>query len=209
MVNSLEHVDIRGELTLGEGVEIDTNVIIKGKVHLGNGVSVEPNCILESSVVGDGTSIRANSMIEGADIGATCIIGPYARIRPGTHIGDGAQIGNFVEVKESNIGSGSKINHHAFIGNATLGQGVIVGAGTITCNFDGKRTQVTIVGNDAFIGSGCQLIAPVTIGARAVIAAGSTVTWDAPPDKLTVSRGRQITVEGWNREEWHDEGENS
>lgn len=196
---SLEHVDIRGELTVGANVTIDSNVIVKGKVTLADGVSIEANCMLEDTSIGAGTSIRANSMVESAEIGRNCIIGPYARIRAKTRIGDGAQIGNFVEVKESLIGSESKINHHAYIGNATLGRGVIIGAGTITCNFDGKRTQTTSIDDEAFIGSGCQLIAPIAIGARAVIGAGSTVTQDAPPDKLTLARGRQVTVEGWSR----------
>ena len=197
MSHSLDHVDVRGELTLGKGVEIDTNVIVKGKVHLGDGVQVEPNCILEDTVIGEDTRIRANSMVEGAEIGRNCTIGPYARIRPGTRIGDSAQIGNFVEVKESDIGSGAKINHHAFVGDAILGRDVIIGAGTITCNYDGRRTQPTRIGEGAFVGSGCQLVAPLEIGARAVIGAGSTVTQDAPAGRLTLARGRQVTVEGW------------
>ena len=206
MSDSLDHVDIRGELTLGQGVEIDANVIIKGKVHLCDGVSVEPNCILEDAVVGEGTSIRANSMVEGANIGQACIVGPYARIRPGTSIGDGAQIGNFVEIKESDIGAGAKINHHAFVGNATLGRDVIIGAGTITCNYDGRRTQSMRIGDGAFIGSGCQLVAPLDIGSRAVIGAGSTVTQDAPAGRLTLARGRQVTVEGWRHPDDPDGG---
>jgi acetyltransferase-like isoleucine patch superfamily enzyme len=200
MPGSLDHVDIRGELSVGADVTIDSNVIIKGKVTLGDGVSVEPNCMLDDTSIGAGTSIRANSMIESAVIGKNCIVGPYARVRPKTNIEDGAQIGNFVEVKESLIGAGSKINHHAYIGNATLGHGVIIGAGTITCNFDGKNTQATRIDDEAFIGSGCQLIAPIVIGARAVIGAGSTVTQDAPSGKLTLARGRQVTVEGWSRD---------
>lgn len=200
MPGNLDHVDIRGELSVGADVTIDSNVIIKGKVTLADGVSVEPNCVLDDTSIGAGTSIRANSMVESAEIGKNCIVGPYARVRPKTRIEDGAQIGNFVEVKESYIGAGSKINHHAYVGNATLGRDVIIGAGTITCNFDGKNTQVTRIDDEAFIGSGCQLIAPIVIGARAVIGAGSTVTRDAPPDNLTLARGRQVTVEGWSRD---------
>lgn len=199
MAKNLDHVDIRGELTLGENVEIDANVIVKGKVHLGDGVTVEPNCILEDTEVGDGTRIRAYSMVEAASIGPGCIVGPYARIRAGTRIGEGAQIGNFVEVKESDIGAGAKINHHAFIGNSSVGRDVIIGAGTITCNYDGRETQLTQIGEGAFIGSGCQLVAPLSIGARAVIGAGSTVTQDAPADRLTLARGRQVSIEGWRR----------
>ena len=200
MPGSLDHVDIRGELSVGADVTIDSNVIIKGKVTLADGVSVESNCVLDDASIGAGSSIRANSMVESAVIGKNCIVGPYARVRAKTRIEDGAQIGNFVEVKESLIGTGSKINHHAYIGNATLGHDVIIGAGTITCNFDGKSTQATRIDDEAFIGSGCQLIAPVVIGARAVIGAGSTVTQDAPSDKLTLARGRQVTVEGWSRD---------
>jgi predicted dehydrogenase/acetyltransferase-like isoleucine patch superfamily enzyme len=208
MPGSLDHVDIRGKLTVGENVTIDTNVIVKGEVTLADRVSIEPNCVLENSSIGAGTSVRANSIVESAQIGKDCIIGPYARVRAKTEIGDGAQIGNFVEVKESLIGPGSKINHHAFIGNATLGRGVIIGAGTVTCNFDGRKTQPTRIDDDAFIGSGCQLIAPISIGARAVIGAGSTVTQDAPSDKLTVARARQVTVAGWSRGDWPDKTEN-
>ena len=196
MPDNLDHVDVRGELSVGENVTIDSNVIVKGRVHLADGVSVEPNCILEDADVAEGATIRAYSMVEGARVGRGCIIGPYARVRPGTSIGEGAQIGNFVEVKESEIGAGTKINHHAYVGNATVGRNVIIGAGTITCNFDGRTTQATRIGDGAFIGSGCQLIAPIEIGARAVIGAGSTVTRDAPADQLTLARGRQVTVEG-------------
>lgn len=200
MSDNLDHVDVRGQLTVGNNVVIDSNVIVKGKVRLGNGVSVEPNCILEEADVGDGTSIRAYSIVEDAKVGRACIIGPYARIRAGTSIGSGAQIGNFVEVKESVVGPGAKINHHAYIGDATIGRNVIIGAGTITCNFDGRKTQSTRIGEEAFIGSGCQLVAPLEIGARAVIGAGSTVTQDAPAEKLTLARCRQVTVEGWRRD---------
>jgi bifunctional UDP-N-acetylglucosamine pyrophosphorylase/glucosamine-1-phosphate N-acetyltransferase len=204
MPGNLDHVDIRGELSVGANVTIDSNVIIKGKVTLGDGVSVESNCVLDDTSIGAGTGVRANSMIESAVIGKNCLVGPYARVRAKTRIEDGAQIGNFVEVKESLIGAGSKINHHAYIGNATLGRDVIIGAGTITCNFDGKNTQATRIDDEAFIGSGCQLIAPIVIGARAVIGAGSTVTQDAPSDKLTLARGPQVTVEGWSRDAKRD-----
>ncbi len=200
MPGNLDHVDIRGELSVGANVIIDNNVIVKGKVTLADGVSIEPNCMLDDTSIGAGTTIRANSIVESAEIGKDCVVGPYARVRAKSSIGDGAQIGNFVEVKESLIGPGSKINHHAYIGNATLGRDVIIGAGTITCNFDGKSTQATRIDDEAFIGSGCQLIAPIAIGARAVIGAGSTVTQDAPSDKLTLARGRQVTVEGWSRD---------
>lgn len=205
MPDGLDHVDIRGKLTVGKNVSIDTNVIIKGEVTLADGVLVEPNCVLEDSRIGAGTSIRANSIVESAVIGNDCIVGPYARIRAKTDIGDGAQIGNFVEVKESLIGPGCKINHHAFIGNATLGRDVIIGAGTITCNFDGHKTQSTTIDDGAFVGSGCQLIAPIVIGARAVIGAGSTVTQNAPADRLTLARGRQVTVGNWSRDAWQDD----
>jgi len=196
MANSLDHVDVRGELTVDDGVDIDTNVIVKGRVHLRSGVSVEANCILEDCEVGAGSSIRANSIVEGATVGRDCIVGPFARVRTGTTIGEGAQIGNFVEVKESTIGPRAKINHHAYVGNASIGRDVIIGAGTITCNFDGRATQATRIGDGAFVGSGCQLVAPIEIGPRAIIGAGSTVTQDAPAEKLTLARGRQITLKG-------------
>ncbi len=205
MADGLEHVDIRGELSVGENVTIDSNVIVKGTVTLADGVSIEPNCMLEDTSIGANTSIRANSIVESARIGKGCMVGPYARIRPKSDIRDGAQVGNFVEIKESVIGPESKINHHAYVGNATLGRGVIIGAGTITCNFDGEKIQPTKIGDDAFIGSGCQLIAPIEIGPRAVIGAGSTVTQDAPGDRLTLARARQVTVEGWRRGGGRDE----
>lgn len=205
MAHGHEHVDVRGELSVGENVSIDSNVIVKGTVTLADGVTIEPNCMLEDTSIGANTNIRANSIVESAQIGKNCVVGPYARIRPKTDIGDGAQIGNFVEVKESVIGAESKINHHAYVGNATLGRGVIIGAGTITCNFDGEKTQPTRIGDEAFIGSGCQLIAPIEIGPRAVIGAGSTVTQDAPGDRLTLARARQVTVEGWRPRGSHDE----
>lgn len=199
MSGDLNHVDVRGELKVGRDVTIDSNVIVKGNVTLADGVSVDANCILADTSVGAGTSIRANTIVESAEIGKDCMVGPYARIRAGTRLGDGSQVGNFVEVKDSSIGSGSKINHHAYIGDATLGHDVIIGAGTITCNFDGERTQPTVIGDEAFIGSGCQIVAPVSVGARAVIGAGSTVTRDAPEGKLTLARNRQVTVESWDR----------
>lgn len=192
-------VAIRGELRCGEGVEIDRNVVIEGRVTLGDGVRVGANCILIDCGIGARSTVNPFSLVEGATIGAGSFVGPYGRVRPGSEIGDRVQIGNFVEIKASEIGAGSRINHLAFIGDATLADRVTIGAGTITCNHDGTRNQRTDIGAGAYVGSGCLLIAPVEIGADATIAAGSTITDDAPAGKLTVARARQVTVEGWTR----------
>lgn len=192
-------VAIRGELRCGVGVEIDRNVIIDGRVTLGDGVKVGANCILINATIGARSAVNAYSVVEGATIGANCFVGPYGRIRPGSTIGDAAQIGNFVEIKNSEVGTGSRINHLAFVGDATLHDRVTIGAGTITCNHDGIGVQRTDIGADAYVGSGSLLIAPVKIGEKATIAAGSTITDDAPAGKLTIARARQATVETWAR----------
>jgi acetyltransferase-like isoleucine patch superfamily enzyme len=188
---------LRGDLASGSDIELDVNVIIDGTVTLGDGVKIGANCILRDSRIGPNTRIDPFSLIERATIGADCVVGPYGRVRPGSLIGDNVQIGNFVEIKNSEIGSGSRINHHAFVGDAAVAEQVTIGAGTITCNHDGVRINRTVVERGAYIGSGCNLVAPVRIGEGATIGAGSTVTDDVPAGKLTLARSRQTTIDGW------------
>ncbi len=192
-------VYIRGQLICGQGVEIDLNVIIEGEVRLGDGVKVSANCILIQSTIGAQTRVNPFSIVEGATIGEKSFVGPYGRVRPGAKIGDAVQIGNFVEIKNSEIGAGSRINHHAFVGDSILAREVTLGAGCITCNHNGVGVSQTHIGAGAYVGSGTLLIAPVTIGENATIAAGSTITKNAPAEKLTVARARQTTVDGWKR----------
>lgn len=191
--------DLRGEISVGSDVFIDCNVIIEGEVLIGDRVRIGPNCLLRNVQIGDDTLIEAMSLLDGARIGEGCQVGPYARLRPGTELADGAKIGNFVEVKKSCIGMGSKVNHLSYIGDTEMGAGVNVGAGTITCNYDGANKHKTIIGDGAFIGSDSQLVAPVSIGAGATIGAGSTITSDAPENALTLSRSKQRSLEGWKR----------
>jgi bifunctional UDP-N-acetylglucosamine pyrophosphorylase/glucosamine-1-phosphate N-acetyltransferase len=191
--------DQRGELTLGRDVFIDANVLFEGRVVLGDRVRVGPNCLLRDVTVGADTQILANCVLEKSAIGARCQVGPFARMRPGGTLADGVHIGNFVEVKNSHVGKGSKANHLTYLGDTDVGEGVNVGAGTITCNYDGANKSRTVIGDRAFIGSGNMLVAPVTIGADATTGAGSTITRDAPEGKLTIARGRQVTIDGWRR----------
>jgi len=188
---------LRGELVCGANVELDINVIIEGIVDLGAGVRVGANSILRDARIGPNTRIHPFSLVEGASIGTDGLIGPYARIRPGTNMGDRVQIGNYVEIKNSHIGSSTRINHHAFIGDASIDDEVTIGAGTITCNHDGVRINRTVVERGAYIGSGCNLVAPVRIGERATVGAGSTITRDVPASKLTLARAQQTTIENW------------
>lgn len=192
-------VDIRGAVNCGRDVVLDVNVVLEGPVQLGDGVHVGANSILSQVRVGAGTNIKANCVIERAEIGAACEIGPFSRIRPETTLHDGVHIGNFVEIKKSDIGAGSKANHLSYIGDASIGAGVNVGAGTITCNYDGANKWRTEIGDQAFIGSGTMLVAPVKIGAGATIGAGSTITRDAPDGALTLERSPQRSVEHWRR----------
>lgn len=191
--------DVRGELSAGSDVTIDVNVVIEGKVVLGNSVRIGPNVVLRNAAIGDDVEILAQCMIEDAVIGARCRIGPFARIRPETRLAADVHIGNFVEIKKSEIGQGSKINHLSYVGDATVGGNVNIGAGTITCNYDGANKHRTTIGNDVFVGSSTQLVAPVTVGDGATIGAGSTITHDAPPGELTLSRAPQQTRPGWKR----------
>lgn len=191
--------DLRGELLTGQDIIIDVNVVLEGKVSLGNNVKIEPNCIIRNSVIGDNSLIKANSVIEDSVIENDCQVGPFARLRPGTHLKSQAHVGNFVEVKNSLLGVGVKAGHLSYIGDATLGEHVNVGAGTITCNYDGKNKHQTIIGDRCFIGSNTSLVAPLTVGEDAIIGAGSTITKDAPAGELTVGRSLQKTVHGWKK----------
>ena len=190
-------VDIRGELHCGKDVFIDVNAVFEGSVTLGNNVRIAPNNLIRDSRVGDGTVVRANCHLEGASTGSGCVIGPFARLRPGAELANDVRVGNFVEIKKSTIADGSKVNHLTYIGDSTVGTGVNIGAGTITCNYDGANKHRTIIGDHAFIGSGVELVAPVEIGKGATIGAGSTITRPAPDGQLTLERAKQVTVAGW------------
>ena len=191
--------DLRGELKCGRDVVIDVNVVIEGKVELGDGVRIGPNNVIRDARIGAGTVVQPNCVIEQAVVGRDCRIGPFARLRPGAAIGDGAHIGNFVEIKQSTVGTGSKVNHLAYVGDTTIGKDVNIGAGTITCNYDGANKHQTVIEDRAFIGSNTALVAPVTIGADATIGAGSVIAKDAPAGELTLTRAEQRTVKGWKR----------
>jgi bifunctional UDP-N-acetylglucosamine pyrophosphorylase/glucosamine-1-phosphate N-acetyltransferase len=192
-------IDVRGTLTCGRDVRIDVGCVFEGTVRLADGVEVGANCVLRNVAVGAGTRIAPFSHLEDATIGADCRIGPYARLRPGAALADAVHVGNFVEVKATSIGHGSKANHLAYLGDAVIGADVNVGAGTITCNYDGVNKHRTVIEDGAFIGSDTQLVAPVTVGRGATLGAGTTLTRDAPPDALTLSRPKQLTVPGWKR----------
>jgi bifunctional UDP-N-acetylglucosamine pyrophosphorylase / glucosamine-1-phosphate N-acetyltransferase len=191
--------DLRGRLEHGQDVAIDVNVIIEGTVTLGDRVRIGPGCVIRNAEIGADTLVHAHSVIEDAVIGANARIGPFARIRPETVLAKDVHIGNFVEIKKSDIGAGSKVNHLSYIGDTTIGARVNVGAGTITCNYDGANKHRTIIEDDVFIGSDTQLIAPVKVGAGATLGAGTTLTRDAPPGELTYSRAKQETRPGWKR----------
>ncbi|MDD2914503.1 MAG: bifunctional UDP-N-acetylglucosamine diphosphorylase/glucosamine-1-phosphate N-acetyltransferase GlmU [Gallionella sp.] len=192
-------LDVRGKLKCGQDVEIDVGCIFEGEVSLGNNVQVGAYSVIRNAVIADGTIIAPYSSIDSSEVGANCRIGPYARLRPGSKLHDEVHIGNFVEVKNSEIALGSKANHLSYIGDSTVGSRVNIGAGTITCNYDGANKYRTIIEDDAFIGSDTQLVAPVTVGKGATIGAGSTITKDAPAGELTLSRSKQITIAGWKR----------
>jgi bifunctional UDP-N-acetylglucosamine pyrophosphorylase/glucosamine-1-phosphate N-acetyltransferase len=192
-------VDIRGELSCGQDVFIDVNSIFEGKVSLGDNTKVESNNLLRESSIGAGTVIHSNCHIEGATTGDDCEIGPFARLRPGAALANNVKIGNFVEVKKSTIADGSKVNHLTYIGDAVIGTGVNIGAGTITCNYDGANKHQTIIGDNVFIGSGVELVAPVEIGKGATIGAGSTISKAAPAGELTLERAKQVSIPAWKR----------
>ena len=192
-------IDVRGELTCGQDVRIDVNCVFEGRVTLGDGVEIGPNCVLRNVTVARGVRIEAFTHIDDAEIGPQCRIGPYARIRPATRLAEDVHIGNFVEVKASDIAAGSKANHLSYIGDTTMGRDVNVGAGTITCNYDGAFKHRTIIEDDVFIGSDTQLVAPVTVRRGATIAAGTTVTREVPAGELALTRVKQKTISGWKR----------
>ncbi len=194
-----QRFDLRGTLTCGRDVYIDVGCVFEGQVTLGDRVVIGPHCLVKDAVIGDDTRLQAYSHVDHAQIGQSAQLGPYARIRPGSVIGDAAHIGNFVEIKNTTLGKGSKANHLAYIGDADIGQGVNIGAGTITCNYDGANKHRTTIEDDAFIGSDTQLVAPVRVGKGATLGAGTTLTRDAPPHKLTLSRSTQKTLENWQR----------
>ncbi len=192
-------LDVRGELTCGRDVVIDINVVFEGRVVLGDGVHIGPNNVIRDATVGERTQILSNCVIEESAIGCECRIGPFTRLRPGAQIADRVHLGNFVEVKKSEVGAGSKINHLSYVGDTTVGKGVNIGAGTIVCNYDGTNKHRTQIGDNAFIGSNTALVAPVTVGADATVGAGSVITKEAPAGELTYSRAEQVTRKGWKR----------
>jgi len=192
-------IDVRGEVSLGRDVFIDANVLLEGKVTLGDRVRIGPNTVLRDVSIGADTVIHPNSVLEQSELGAGCIIGPYARVRPGSKLGLNVHVGNFVELKKTVIADGSKANHLTYLGDAVIGKGVNIGAGTITCNYDGVNKSTTTIEDGAFIGSGNMLVAPVRIGKDATTGAGSTITKDAPDGRLTLARGKQMTLESWKR----------
>lgn len=198
-VADINRLDIRGSLCCGQDVTIDVNVVIEGRVELGNGVSVGPNCVLIDTQVEDGAVIHAFSHLHESVIGKNCSVGPYARLRPGSLMNEGAKVGNFVEMKKANIGKGSKISHLSYIGDCEMGSGVNVGAGTIVCNYDGVNKSKTVIGDGVFVGSNSTLVAPLTIEQDAFVGAGSVVTRKVEENELAVSRARQKNIQGWQR----------
>jgi bifunctional UDP-N-acetylglucosamine pyrophosphorylase/glucosamine-1-phosphate N-acetyltransferase len=198
-VADVNRLDIRGSLVCGKDVSIDISAVFEGQVRLGDGVSVGPNCVLIDTTIGDRCSVHAMSHLQEVALGDDCSVGPYARLRPGTVLAQGARIGNFVETKKSFIGAGSKVNHLSYIGDCDMGEGVNIGAGTITCNYDGVNKSKTILGNDVFVGSNSTLVAPVEIKQGGFVGAGSTVTRTVGEDELAVSRARQKNIQGWQR----------
>ncbi|RDE18831.1 UDP-N-acetylglucosamine diphosphorylase/glucosamine-1-phosphate N-acetyltransferase [Motiliproteus coralliicola] len=194
-------VDFRGDIEIGNDSSLDVNVIMEGKVRIGSNVSIGANCVIKDSTVADGTQIKPNSMLDESEVGENCDIGPFARLRPGTKLAAKAKIGNFVETKKTLVGEGSKINHLSYVGDAILGSGVNVGAGTITCNYDGVNKFQTEIGDNAFIGSNSSLVAPVRVGEGATTGAGSTITKSIDDGALGVARGRQANLSGWKRPE--------
>jgi bifunctional UDP-N-acetylglucosamine pyrophosphorylase/glucosamine-1-phosphate N-acetyltransferase len=192
-------IDVRGELRCGRDVFIDVNCVFEGQVLLEEAVEIGPCCVLKNASIGAGSRLAAFSHIEDAIVGPDGVIGPFARLRPGTELAAGVHVGNFVELKNTKVAAQSKANHLAYIGDAIIGSRVNIGAGTITCNYDGANKFKTIIEDDAFIGSDTQLVAPVTVGRGATLGAGTTLTKDAPPDTLTISRARQVSISGWKR----------
>jgi bifunctional UDP-N-acetylglucosamine pyrophosphorylase/glucosamine-1-phosphate N-acetyltransferase len=194
-----ERIDVRGTLTVGRDVFIDVGAVLEGNVELGDRVRIGPHAVIADSKLGDDCVVHPHCVLKDVVAGPSCEIGPFARLRPGVELASKVKIGNFVEVKKSQIADGSKVNHLTYIGDTTIGRDVNVGAGTITCNYDGANKHRTVIGDRAFIGSGVMLVAPVEVGADATIGAGSTLTKDAPQGELTLERSKQVTVPGWQR----------
>jgi len=195
-----QRVDVRGEFAeLGQDIDVDINVVFQGVNRIASHVKIGPNCIINNATIAEYVEILPNSIIENAIVGANSRIGPFARLRPETELADNVHIGNFVEIKKTSVGTGSKINHLSYVGDSEVGSKVNIGAGTITCNYDGVNKFKTVIGDGAFIGSDSQLVAPVKIGKNATIGAGSTITRDTPDDKLTISRVKQETIANWQR----------
>lgn len=192
-------LDVRGVVSIAQDVIIDINVVLEGKVSIGSGSEIGANCVLKDCVLGRNVIVQPNSVLEGATVGDGAIIGPFARLRPGAELAEHVHIGNFVEVKKAKIGVGSKANHLAYIGDAEIGRDCNVGAGTITCNYDGANKHLTVLEDDVFVGSDTQLVAPVRVGKGATIGAGTTVTKDVSPDALVISRTKQTEISGWQR----------
>ncbi len=198
-VADINRLDIRGSVSCGVDVSVDVNVVFEGEVNLGDGVVIGPNCVLRDVTVGPGTTIHAMSHLQDADVGERCSVGPFARLRPGTVLAAGAKIGNFVETKNAQLGQGSKVNHLSYIGDCVMGDGVNIGAGTITCNYDGVNKHRTEIGAGVFVGSNSTLVAPLCIEENGFVAAGSTVTKSVGKEELAVSRSRQRNIQGWQR----------
>jgi bifunctional UDP-N-acetylglucosamine pyrophosphorylase/glucosamine-1-phosphate N-acetyltransferase len=192
-------VDIRGNLVTGSDVTIDVNVVFEGDVQLGSNVTIGPNCVISNSRLGDNVRVEANTVIQEAELLENTAVGPFARLRPGTRLLDGAKVGNFVEIKKSVLGQGAKVNHLSYIGDSDIGDRVNIGAGTITCNYDGVNKHRTIIGADVFVGSNTSIVAPVTVGAEATIGAGSVITSDVDDQQLAVARAKQRNLDGWPR----------
>ena len=194
-----ERIDVRGNLTVGRGVSIDVNSIFEGEITIGDDVVIGPNCVITDSQIGIGSVIKANSVLEQTIVGDHCSVGPFARLRPGSELADQVAVGNFVEIKKSKLGKGSKASHLTYLGDSSIGAGVNIGAGTITCNYDGANKYQTYIGEGAFIGSNSSLVAPLNIGAGATIGAGSTITKDVDPNVLALGRGKQKSIANWQR----------
>jgi bifunctional UDP-N-acetylglucosamine pyrophosphorylase/glucosamine-1-phosphate N-acetyltransferase len=192
-----ERIDVRGELACGRDVAIDVNCIFEGRVSLGDGVRIGPNCVLRNVTLGAGSEVLAFSHLEESEVGVRCRVGPYARLRPGASLAEDVHVGNFVEVKASRLGAHSKANHLSYIGDSDIGAKVNIGAGTITCNYDGVSKNRTVIEDDCFIGSDTTLVAPVRVARGSYIGAGSTITKDTPAGQLTLARGRQVSIPGW------------
>lgn len=192
-------VELRGNITAGIDVHIDINVVLEGEVVLGDNVYIGPGCVLKNCELAAGTRVHPYSVVEGVRTTGACDIGPFARVRPGTVLAQGSRVGNFVEIKNTSLGEGSKASHLSYLGDSTIGAEVNIGAGTITCNYDGANKHRTVIEDGVFVGSDTQLVAPVTVGKNANIGAGSTITKDVPEGKLTLSRSKQVTVDGWKR----------